>query len=47
VVTACPGCLLNLKAGARRHGLPIQVLHISKLMAGPIQGAPIREGPDR
>jgi glycolate oxidase iron-sulfur subunit len=35
VVTSCPGCLLNLKAGARRHRLPIQVLHISKLMAGP------------
>lgn len=36
VVTSCPGCLLNLKAGARRHRLPIQVLHISKFMAGPV-----------
>ncbi|MBI5589453.1 MAG: (Fe-S)-binding protein [Deltaproteobacteria bacterium] len=35
VVTACPGCLLHLKAGARRHHLPVQVLHISRLMAGP------------
>jgi glycolate oxidase iron-sulfur subunit len=34
VVTACPGCLLHLKAGARRHHLPVEVLHISKLMAG-------------
>jgi glycolate oxidase iron-sulfur subunit len=34
VVSACPGCLLHLKAGARRHQLPVQVVHISRLMAG-------------
>jgi hypothetical protein len=41
VVTACPGCLLHLKAGAHRHHLPVQVVHISKLMAGTAHSAPI------
>jgi glycolate oxidase iron-sulfur subunit len=34
VATACPGCLLSLRAGIRRHGLPVGVVHISQLLTG-------------
>ena len=34
VVTSCPGCLIQLRDGARRHGLPIEVMHISQLIGG-------------
>jgi glycolate oxidase iron-sulfur subunit len=34
VVTSCPGCLIQLRDGARRHGLPIEVMHISQLIRG-------------
>ncbi len=32
VITACPGCMINLKIGLRRHKLPIRVLHIGELV---------------
>ncbi len=31
IVTSCPGCTLQLLDGARRHGLSVQVMHISRL----------------
>ncbi|MGA7678373.1 MAG: (Fe-S)-binding protein [Dehalococcoidia bacterium] len=34
VVTSCPGCLIQLRDGARRHGLPIEVMHISQIIGG-------------
>ena len=34
VVTSCPGCLIQLRDGIRRHGLPIEVMHISQLIGG-------------
>jgi glycolate oxidase iron-sulfur subunit len=34
IVTSCPGCTLQLMDGARRHGLPVEVVHISRLFAG-------------
>jgi glycolate oxidase iron-sulfur subunit len=34
VATACPGCLLSLRAGIRRHGLPVDAVHISQLLTG-------------
>jgi glycolate oxidase iron-sulfur subunit len=34
VVTSCPGCLIQLRDGARRHGLPVEVMHISQLIRG-------------
>jgi len=33
VITSCPGCLMYLADGIRRHRLPIKVLHIAQLMA--------------
>jgi glycolate oxidase iron-sulfur subunit len=47
VVTACPGCLLHLKAGARRHHLPVAVLHIGTLMAGATHTPSLAGGADR
>jgi glycolate oxidase iron-sulfur subunit len=34
VVTANPGCLLQITAGVRRRGLPMRVLHIGELLDG-------------
>ena len=34
VVTSCPGCLIQLMDGIRRHRLPVKVLHISQLICG-------------
>jgi glycolate oxidase iron-sulfur subunit len=34
VVTACPGCLIQLRDGVKRAGLPVEVMHISELMRG-------------
>jgi glycolate oxidase iron-sulfur subunit len=34
VVTACPGCLIQLMDGSRRHRLPVKVIHISQLICG-------------
>ena len=34
LVTANPGCLLQLRLGARRRGLDLPVLHISQVLAG-------------
>ena len=31
-VTSCPGCLMYLAHGIRRHQLPVKVLHIAELM---------------
>ena len=30
IVTSCPGCTLQLQDGARRHGLSLEVMHISR-----------------
>jgi glycolate oxidase iron-sulfur subunit len=32
VVTANPGCILQLAAGARAHGLPLEVLHVVEVL---------------
>ena len=32
VVTSCPGCLIQLMDGVRRHNLPVKVMHISELV---------------
>jgi glycolate oxidase iron-sulfur subunit len=34
VVTSCPGCLIQLTDGARRHQLPVKVMHISQFVCG-------------
>jgi glycolate oxidase iron-sulfur subunit len=34
VVTSCPGCIIQLRDGARRHGMDIEVKHISELIQG-------------
>jgi glycolate oxidase iron-sulfur subunit len=34
VITACPGCLIQLMDGSRRHRLPVRVIHISQLICG-------------
>ena len=34
VVTSCPGCIVQLRDGARRHGMDIEVRHISELVHG-------------
>lgn len=34
VVTSCPGCMIQLWDGARRHKLPVEVMHISQLISG-------------
>ncbi len=34
VVTACPGCLVQLRDGVHRHRLPIKVMHIAQLIRG-------------
>ena len=35
VVTACPGCLVQLMDGARRHNMAVDVIHLSQLIVGP------------
>lgn len=34
VVTSCPGCMIQLMDGVRRHGLTVEVMHISQLIRG-------------
>jgi len=34
VVTSCPGCLIQLMDGIRRHRLPVKAMHISQLIHG-------------
>lgn len=34
VVTSCPGCMIQLMDGARRHGLNVEVMHISQMLRG-------------
>ena len=34
VVTSCPGCMIQLMDGVRRQGLPIDVMHISRMIRG-------------
>jgi glycolate oxidase iron-sulfur subunit len=34
VVTSCPGCIVQLRDGARRHGMDIEVRHISEIVHG-------------
>jgi glycolate oxidase iron-sulfur subunit len=31
IVTSCPGCTMQLLDGVRRHGLSMEVMHISRL----------------
>jgi len=38
VVTSCPGCLIQLMDGVRRHQLPIKVMHIAQLLGGETRG---------
>ncbi|MBI2876682.1 MAG: (Fe-S)-binding protein, partial [Candidatus Tectomicrobia bacterium] len=33
LVTSCPACLIQLSHGVRRTGLPVEVLHLSQLLA--------------
>lgn len=33
IVTSCPGCTMQLLDGVRRHGLSVEVMHISRLFA--------------
>ncbi len=33
IVTSCPGCTMQLLDGVRRHGLSMEVMHISRLFA--------------
>jgi glycolate oxidase iron-sulfur subunit len=33
IVTSCPGCTMQLLDGARRHGLSVEIMHISRLFA--------------
>ncbi len=35
IVTSCPGCTVQLMDGVRRHGLSMEVLHISSLLQNP------------
>jgi len=32
VATACPGCMIQLMDGIRRHGLPMDVVHVGQLL---------------
>ncbi len=34
LATSCPACLIQLSYGARRRGLPVEVRHISEIVAG-------------
>ena len=34
IVTSCPACMMHLSYGIRRHGLNIQVRHISEIVVG-------------
>jgi len=33
VITSCPGCLMYIMNGVKRHGLPVKVMHIAQLLA--------------
>ena len=33
LVTDCPGCILHLRGGAERRGLPFRVLHMAEALA--------------
>jgi glycolate oxidase iron-sulfur subunit len=33
IVTSCPGCTMQLMDGVRRHGLSVEVMHISRLFS--------------
>jgi len=44
VVTANPGCLLQLEWGARRSGLAVQVRHLSELLDAALSSSEGREG---
>jgi glycolate oxidase iron-sulfur subunit len=33
LVTACPACMMQLRYGASRFGLPVEVLHLSQVLA--------------
>jgi glycolate oxidase iron-sulfur subunit len=32
VATACPGCMIQLMDGIRRHGMPVEVVHVAQLL---------------
>ena len=33
LVTSCPACVIHLSYGVRKHGLPVEVRHISEVVA--------------
>jgi len=49
VVTANPGCMLQLEAGTRLARLPVRVLHVAEVLAaayadlGPIEGIDVSQ----
>jgi Fe-S oxidoreductase len=38
LVTECPGCVMQLRGGAQKAGMPIQVLHLAEILAVERQG---------
>ncbi len=38
VVTSCPGCMIQLMDGARRHDMRVNVLHIAQVIQGRLDG---------
>lgn len=40
VVTTCPACITQLRYGARRFGVPVEVLHLSELLRRALPGSP-------
>ena len=42
IITSCPGCTMQLMDGVRRRGLPVEVMHISRLFANSVS-QPARE----
>ena len=45
VVTSCPGCIIQLKDGIKRHGLNVEVKHISELLNYQDPNAKIQTNP--
>jgi glycolate oxidase iron-sulfur subunit len=40
LVTSCPACIIHLRYGVRRRGLPVRVCHIAELVAPPALTSP-------
>jgi glycolate oxidase iron-sulfur subunit len=39
LVTACPSCLMQLRYGATRFGVPVEVLHVSQVLQRSLRAA--------